>query len=505
MDGIVASGGSRRIVWSFAHSTNENLKHNIMERVVNNKASEGLILNQKLQVFTELMSRANLASKLGAQYGTDRDLYEALGYKTTLTYEDFLVRYQRQDIAKAIIDRPVGATWQGAMRIIDDPGKEDTPLEAAWDTLNKELNLKNKFARLDRLSGIGQYGVLLLGLDDANGRDSFKREVRKNKKHKLLYIKPFGQDKAIIRDYITDTGNPRYGLPKTYEVRVQVAEAGVTEDIIVHHSRVIHVIGESLESEIFGIPRLEAVYNRLMDLEKIVGGDAEMFWRGARPGYQGKVDPDFQLTAEMEADLKDQIAEFEHNMRRILVNEGIDLQALAQQIAEPGDHVDVQIQMISAVTGIPKRILTGSERGELASSQDKSEYLSFVTGRREEYAEPNIVRPFADRCMEFGILPKPKDADYDIAWEDLFVLNEKERVEVGKARAMALREYSQNPLAETIIPPDTFVDIMLGLSPQEKAMVEQARSEMTEEEKTVTPTEESIISEEAVAVTVNNE
>ena len=161
--------------------------------------------------------------------------------------------------------------------------------------------------------------------------------------------------------------------------------------------------------------------------------------------------------------------------------------------------------MISAVTGIPKRILTGSERGELASTQDKSEYLSFVSGRRGEYAEPNIVRPFVDRCMKFGVLPKAKDDNYDIAWEDLFVLNEKERVEVGKARAMALREYSQNPLAETIIPPNVFVDIMLGLSPQEKAMVEQARLEMTEEEKTVTPTEESIISEESVSLTANNE
>lgn len=469
----------------------------------NNKVPEALVVNRKMQVLSEIVGRAGLASKFGQQYGTSRDLFQALGYPTTLFYADFIVQYERQDIAKAIIDRPSSATWKGSMRIVETPSKEETPLEKQWKTLSKVLKLKNKFIRLDRLSLLGEYGVLFLGLNDVSSPDSFKKPVAKGKKHKLNYVKPYGMDKAKISTYVTDPRNPRYGLPLLYEITVTNSEENTTRIINVHHSRVIHVVADALESEVRGSPLLQAVYNRLMDLEKIVGGDAEMFWRGARPGYQGKVDDSYQLTQEMEDALKAQIDEFEHDLRRILVNEGIELTALTQMIADPGDHVDVQIQMISAVTGIPKRILTGSERGELSSAQDKSEYLSFVTTRREEYAEPGIVIPFIERCMEFGVLPSAEE--YDIVWEDLFVLNEKERVEVGQKRAMALREYSQNPLAETIIPHESFVDLMLGLTPQEKARVEDAMAAMTEEEKTVTSEEESILSEEKVALTANKE
>ena len=34
------------------------------------------------------VSRARLANALGAQYGGDRNLYQALGYKTDLKYDD---------------------------------------------------------------------------------------------------------------------------------------------------------------------------------------------------------------------------------------------------------------------------------------------------------------------------------------------------------------------------------------------------------------------------------
>lgn len=471
---------------------------------VNNKAPAALVAMKKVQVYEEILGRANLISRFGKQYDDARDLYEALGYSKTLTYDNYLARYERQDIAKAIIDRPANATWQGVMRLVDSSDEKETALQSEWTELSKQFSLKKTFSRLDKLSSIGEYGVLLLGVDDIISRNQFVKPISK-RKNKLLYLKPFGQDRAKIEKYVGVANDPRYGLPEYYKVVIQIADEERTEEVRVHHSRIIHVIGDSLESDVKGTPRLQAVYNRLMDLEKIVGGDAEMFWRGARPGYQGKVDPDFQLTTEMEADLKAQIDEFEHNLRRILVNEGIDIQALAQQIAEPGNHVDVQIQMISAVTGIPKRILTGSERGELSSAQDASEYLSFVTARREEFAEPNIVKPFVDRCIEYGILPSAQDEEYDIVWGDLFVLNEKEQVELGQKRAMALREYSQNPMAETIVPPEMFLKYMLGLKPHEIDEFLKALETMARKEPRVTPQEEQIISEEQLAVTANNE
>jgi hypothetical protein len=266
---------------------------------------------------------------------------------------------------------------------------------------------------------------------------------------------------------------------------VQVADvaSGSSSIVKVHYTRMIHVLEDHLESEVLGIPRLEAVFNRLMDLEKLVGGDAEMFWRGARPGYQAMVDKDYTMTQATKDDMKDQIQEYDNYLTRILVNEGVDLKALAQQIADPANHVDVQIQMISAVTGIPKRILTGSERGELSSAQDSGEWKTYIQSRREDHAEPHIIRPFTDKLIELKILPKPS-VDYMVDWLDLFSISEKERVEIGKSRANAIREYTTNPMAEAVIPPDAFFEFCLGLSqPQIDLIKKQLAAGISEEQK----------------------
>jgi len=416
-----------------------------------------------IQTLTSMIvARAELAAALGQQYGSSRDVYQALGYKKTLSWSDYWAQYSRQDIAKAVIDRPVKATWQGQLELIETEEAEKTPFEQAWFDLNKRLKLRSLLARVDRLTGIGRYGVLLLGLDDAKSIEDFAKPVAKGKR-KLVYVKPFGEESAKIDSLENDPKNERYGMPKFYTIQVQNVDNMMSSTIRIHYTRCIHILDDHLESDVYGIPRLEAVFNRLMDLEKLVGGDAEMFWRGARPGFQGMVDKDYQMTETTKDDLKDQIDEYDHNLRRILVNEGVELKALAQQIADPKAHFDVLISCISAVMGIPQRILSGSERGELASTQDTGEWKTYVQSRREDHAEPHIIQPFADRLIELGVLPEPTNG-YMVDWLDLFSVSEKERVELGKARANALREYTYNPMAQSIIPPPVFYEYFLGFS-----------------------------------------
>ncbi len=441
-----------------------------MERTKRVQSPSGIqtLSGKEIQTLTSMVvARASLAAKLGMQYGTDRDLYEALGYKKDLDWQDYWSKYKRHDIAKAIIDRPVRATWQGQLELIESEDAQRTPFEQAWKDLNKQLKLRSLLSRVDRLTGIGRYGVLLLGLDDVSNQEGFIKPVKlptEKEPRKLIYVKPFGEDSAKIDTYESNPSNPRYGLPLTYSIQVQDVASGASSVIKVHSSRCIHILDDHLESEVFGVPRLEAVYNRLMDIEKLVGGDAEMFWRGARPGFQGKVDPEYQMTQATKEDLQDQINEYEHNLRRILINEGVDLQALAQQIADPKPHFDVEIACISAVTGIPQRILSGSERGELASTQDTGEWKTYVQSRREDHAEPHIIQPFVDRLLELGILPEPESGDYSVDWLDLFSISEKERVEIGKARANAIREYTTNPMAQSVIPAEAFFEYCLGFS-----------------------------------------
>lgn len=432
----------------------------------------------KFQVLSALLTRMSYVSALGMQYGGERDLYKTLGYPLEITYQDYLARFQRQDIARAIINRPISATWRGPLILTESDDDKTTAFENAWKELETRLKLKTMFVRLDRLTGIGRFGVLLMGTSDIKQKEDWFLPISAGAL-KLLFVKPLGENSVTISTYEQDTNNPRYGLPLLYDVNLVKADGG-EYTVKVHHTRVIHVVDGALESDIFGTPRLQAVYNRLQDIEKLVGGSAEMFWKGARPGYQGKIDKEYSVGKLEEARLEEQMEEFEHNLRRMLMMEGVELHSLAPQVSDPTNHVDIQIQMISAETGIPKRILTGSERGELASSEDQTQWNTLIKARREEFAEPYIIEPFVKFCVEHGILPKYGANGYYVQWEDLFAPSEKEKVDIGKVRAEALKAYSSEPVAQTVIPPQAFFEFFLGLTDEQITLINEMMKEFIE-------------------------
>jgi hypothetical protein len=433
-----------------------------------------------------LLSRTQLAGNLGYQYGTDRDIYKALGYPLTIEYEQYAARYERQDIAKAIIDRPVDATWSGEFGILESDDDEDTALELAWEELEKKLHMKSIFSRLDRLSCIGRYGVLLLGLSDVKTRDDFRRPISDEEKLELLYVKPLAEGSAEITDWERDESKPRFGKPTIYQITIRTEEGLNESQIYVHYTRLIHVVPEPLESDVEGVPAMKPVYNRLVDLEKITGGSGEMFWRGGRPGFGGEVKEDYKITDTTMDELQDELDEYEHNLRRFLVHEGINFKPFQVQVADPEKHVDIQIQMISAETGIPKRVLTGSERGEQASSQDRDNWFEKIKGRRENYTESRIVRPFVDFCIVHQILPPPaeKPDNYSVKWQPLFELSEKERTEIGKNRAESTAKIASSPGAEVLLPPSAFYRHCLGLDEDDIELIEEEhKAAIAEEEK----------------------
>lgn len=437
-----------------------------------------------MQAYAELIARQNLAYKmglsLGLQYGGARDLYNALGYPDDIKYGAFFGKYKRMDIAKAVIDRPIGATWRGLLELEENKKAEETEFEKKWKALRRDLKLKNIFGRVDKLACLGRYAILLLGFDDTPNQEAYLTPVKKGAK--LLFLRPYSENTAIFDTFETNTTSARYGQPITYSITTLNTENGQSDTIRVHHTRVLHIALGTLENELIGTPKLEVIYNRLLDLEKIVGGDGEMFWRGARPGYAGNIDKEFGGGAQTEEDIKAQVKDYENGLSRILISEGLKLESLAQQIADPKNHVDIQLAMISAVTGIPKRILIGSERGELSSAQDSSEWRAFVQERREEEVEGGIVRPFVDRMIEMGVLPKPVTGDYKVRWPNAFDLNPKEKSEIGLNRARSLREYTTNGIAQAILPPKAAFEFLFGLDDSEIEYVEKVTEKGMEDE-----------------------
>ena len=451
------------------------------------------LTKESITALSTLLTRIGYGTGLGYQYGTDRDLYEVLGYPLVITPTEYAAKYERMDIAKAIINRPVEATWRGGVRLSDGKDEEETEFERAWLTMDSDLGLVSRFARLDKLAGLGEYGVMLLGFDDVADLPDWVNPVQGGRK--LLYVKPLTQSHAQIDLWETDVSSERYGLPLVYNV--SMTTPGTQESTITlraHWTRCIHVADGLTESEVHGTPRLKAVWNRLMDLEKIVGGSGEMFWRNARPGYAGKLDPEFSMSTADQADLQDQADEFNHNLQRILITKGVELKAMTQPVADPTASVDVQIQMISAETGIPKRILTGSERGELASSEDRNNWFDLIQGRREEFAGPVMVRPFVERMIEFDALPDG-GSEWTVEWEDLYAPSDKQKAEVGKVRTEAMSKYVSSGV-EALIQPDQFLELVIGMDKKQVEEIKVEREQWEKEEEAQALEDQKVIDEE---------
>ncbi|MBW1723508.1 MAG: DUF1073 domain-containing protein [Deltaproteobacteria bacterium] len=362
------------------------------------------------------------------------------------SYEDYEACYSRQDIASTIVDIPAEGSWELEPVITDsvDPGQ--SAFDKAWVELNSRVGVIQTLVKADKLAGIGCYGVVLLGFSDGA---ELSQSITLNKNNDLLFLRPVSEGDAIIKKLETDTTDPRYGLPLYYEINLGGSTTKST-NVRVHWSRVIHIAEGALKDEIYGTPRLKKVLNRLLDLERVAGGSSEMFWQGAFPGFGIIADADAEFDSDAKEDIEDELEEYVHGLKRYLKLQGVKLESLTPQVESPKDHVDIQLTLIAAATRIPKRILIGSERGELASSQDERAWARYKDLRRRKFVEPRILRPFIDRCIEAGVLPEPEGGEYRVEWPEIMVLTEEDRAKIGEKKANALAKYASAPGADMV-------------------------------------------------------
>lgn len=404
-----------------------------------------------------LTRRAALAGSAGQQFGGDRDLYEVFGYPTHLDVNRMRAEYERGGIAKRIVDAYPKATWREPPTI-----KAAEPFVAAFDTLAQQLRLWSVMQRLDRLVQLGHYGVLLLGLD---GGEPMHEPAARND-YTLRYIQPHGEQTAQVTQWETNGASPRFGRPTMYNITTGPnwqGMGGAERTLQVHWTRVIHVAEDALESDSIGIPRLEAIFNRLMDTDKLLGGSAEMYWQNVAMMMAFIADKDTKFEPSEARAMAEQLEEMQHGLRRMLRLRGVDAKNIAPglQGASPGEHIDKQLDIIAGTVGIPKRILLGNEAGELASSQDENTWSARVAERREQYATPCVLLPFIRAGVRLGFLPGGFES---IEWPESDTLGEKGRAEVADTTARAVATYTNAAGADLVVTPDEFRAI-LGYDP----------------------------------------
>jgi hypothetical protein len=378
---------------------------------------------------SELIGRARTAMMAGITFGGDRDIYTALGYQRTLGPSDYRDRYRRNGIAARVVEAKPEATWRGGAELVEDEDPESvTEFEGEWDALQERLHVWPTLSRLDILAGLGEYAVLLVG---APGDLATPMPKLIGGQEGVLYLAPYSQQDVSVTTWEEDTENPRYGLPLTYAMRRTSARNRKPGGQTVHWTRVLHVADGILDDRTCGAPRLERVWNDVDNLEKVAGGGSEAFWRRVHRGMQFDIDQAATVDQAAIDAAKEQIVEYENGLRRILTTRGIDIKELGGDVSNIGPNVTSIISLISGATGIPQRVLLGSERGELASTQDRENWAERVKDRRDSFAEPQVVRPLVRMLQDAGALPATPDG-YDVRWPDLDELGEQTRAEVAE-------------------------------------------------------------------------
>jgi uncharacterized protein len=445
------------------------------------------------QVRNQYITNVLLERKLWLRRLMDprRDIDDECGHPLDIGISDYIKFYTRGDVAQRVVKVWPEESWAERPFVYESEDPEDTTFETEWTELERRFNLLPTLYHADVLSGIGRYGIILLGLDDGqalstplpevvsktnlNGEDPEEDSAGPEVKRKLLYIRVFDESCVTIGPLNTDAKNHRFGKPESYTIKFEE-----TTNLTVHWTRTIHIADNRISSEFYGQPRIQLVANRLLDLAKIAGGAGEMFWKGGFPGISLETLPEVMGQGGVEIDIKStktQMEAYMNGLQRYIATVGMKANSLTVQVADPTPHAELQLKLIAIALSIPWRVFVGSESAQLASEQDSRTWNRRLARRRNDYVSPYIIRPFVQRLIDCGIVSKP--AKLLIEWPDLNTPSEKDKASVATGLTQAMMDYVSSG-SDALMPPFHFFTLVLGMSEYEaRAVIEAAKTQET--------------------------
>lgn len=504
-----------------------------------------------------------------------RDIAKECGYPelgafiSPMVYREL---YDRYELAARVVQLMPKECWQRPPSIYEDEDSEnETEFETAWKEVHKSLRSQSGVGswyqdeegspiweyllRADTLSGIGHYGVILLGIDDgrpldqpleefdgldsiapgteglygpqplrgdAIGYDAYTTRLLKEQgspsyatpvpynvkdtgsikdateesvsatrvgtERKLIFLKVFDETLAQIVRYERDPHNARFGLPQMYLLTFNdprndsYGGAGLpVASAHCHWSRLIHVVDNLGSNDVIGYPRMKQVFNRLWDAFKCYGAAGEGFWQQCFATLSLETNP--ALGADFPVDqrsISQQLGNLKNRLQRHIVTAGMTVKSLPASVQDPTPFINVFIEAICIFLGCPVRVFKGSERGELASSQDDSDWNGRILHRQLFHVTPHIVVRFIDRLIAVKILPEPKG--YSVVWPDLDAMTDDQKATVAQKLTTAASTYVSGGVEDMCTPMDFFVEFCKLPYHVAKQIIENAQAAQDKEQ-----------------------
>ena len=247
----------------------------------------------------------------------------------------------------------------------------------------------------------------------------------------IVEIMPLYESQLKVLTTDTNPASEAFGMPNMYQFNGMVEgnrNENAAASFSIHPSRLVIASEGADDGGIYGISSLEAPFNSLMDLRKIMGAGGEGFYKNAAKDIIFSSDPQnsHNLSPEIIENFNESYDGWQINrMRKSFMALGLEANTLDSNLADPKEFFFNCLYDVSAAVKIPATIIIGQQTGRLASDQDSSQYLVMQQSRRKNFLTDLLENMF-EWFITFGILPSAK---VEIEWDDLLASSDDQKLE----------------------------------------------------------------------------
>lgn len=363
---------------------------------------------------------------------TKHNHYRDFGFPTTLNFKLLHNMFRRNGLARAAVNKTVDKTWETSPFLLEQERdgsqtikREETPLEKQIRLAFKRLRFWTKVSDADSNSLVSGYAGLILRFADNRPLHEPVESVP-NGIDGLVEVIPVWSDQLTALEWDQNELSQTFGKVVLYEFKEAAVKRRTGSNpgrtLKIHPSRII-IWSDDGTTDCYSM--LEAGYNDLVTVEKIVGASGEGFWKNAKSSPIFEMDPKVDVGQlektmgmkgqELIDSLNAQVEAYQRGFDEMMLVQGITAKQLNVSLSDPASPFSIAVQSFSASISMPMKILIGMQTGERASTEDAQEWARTIMARRAKYTEPNIML-IVERLVEVGCL---EDKDWYIDWDDL--------------------------------------------------------------------------------------
>lgn len=396
---------------------------------------------------------------------------EVLGYPDSINFEACLDMFKKSGIAQRIITSFTDEVWGNPPMIKSVENDSSSHLFAEdYREFSRRVNLEQVFRQAEILAKIGRFSVIYLGIE--SGEDTQSPVDSIDSFDDIAYIKAFGEDAVTVEALNSDPTSPYYGTPEIYRFKESLGETPdqfkrSPRDIFVHRTRMVHIVWSNLGQQVWGEYYLESIFPKLIDLNKVVGGGANMFWLNGRGGIsvdfkEGFAPPSDKTKKDIYfREIQDSYADYSEGIKRLIVSHGLEYNPINHVLPSPKPFFEALMAFICGTYGIPWRMLLGTEQGSQSSTEDRNNFEQSVTKYRSSFSEPVVLRGLINHILSLGAYSGY--ADYVVEWNQLYGLSEIDEMEILAKKMEMIEKYAASDGAVALIPPEQFLEVFLKL------------------------------------------